>query len=210
MENNFKMVAKTLFGFEELLAKELKQLGAQAVKIFGDASFGIVSAILTILILVLTEIIPKTIGARYWRKLAKTTSFVIKAMIFITYPLVSITSIISKAISKNSKELTISREEISALASIGKDEGIFTKNEHKIIQNLLRLKNVKVREIMTPRVVVAVSSEELSLEDFSKSKEKTTKGTIYIIEGKTSQNEEIILTVANSTTRALLESIKKK
>ena len=146
-------------------------VGAQAVKVFGEASFGIVSAVLTILILVLTEIIPKTIGARYWRNLTKITAFFINGMIIITYPLVIISLGITKMISNNRQEQTTSREEIAALAGIGTDEGVFTEKEHKIIQNILRLKNVKVTEIMTPRVVVAVASEKLSLEDFLNNKE---------------------------------------
>ena len=118
-------------------------VGAQAVKIFGDASFGIVSAILTILILVITEIIPKTIGARYWRNLAMISSIVIKGMIIITYPLVVMSAVITKLISKNKNEKTTSREEIAALANIGANEGVFSNKEHKIIQNLLKLKNVE-------------------------------------------------------------------
>ncbi|MBU1012445.1 MAG: hemolysin family protein [Bacteroidetes bacterium] len=146
-------------------------VGAQAIVLFGDQYFGLVSAILTILILVLTEIIPKTIGTRYWRSLAKLASIVIKIMIVITYPLVVISAIITKSISKNQQEQTTSREEIAALASIGTDEGVFTEKEHKIIQNLLKLKNLKVTEIMTPRVVVAVADENLSLAAFLKNKD---------------------------------------
>lgn len=141
-------------------------VGAQAVKVFGEASFGIVSAILTILILFLTEIIPKTIGAKYWRNLTRITAFMINGTIIITYPLVVISVVITKIISKNRQEQTTSREEIAALASIGTDEGVFTEKEHKIIQNLLKLKNVKVTEIMTPRVVVATADEKQSLEEF--------------------------------------------
>jgi len=146
-------------------------VGAQAIKVFGETSFGIVSAILTVLILVFTEIIPKTIGARYWRNLTRVASFTIKGMIVITYPLVVISAVITKMISSNRQEQTTSREEIAALASIGTDEGVFTEKEHKIIQNLLRLKNVKVTEIMTPRVVVAVASETLSLQEFLNNKD---------------------------------------
>jgi len=163
-------------------------VGAQAVKVFGEASFGIVSAILTILILVITEIIPKTIGARYWRNLAKISSIIIKGMIIITYPLVVMSSVITKLISKNKHEQTISREEIAALANIGADEGVFSNKEHKIIQNLLRLKNVKVSEIMTPRVVVAVADEDLYLKDFLKNKDYLRFSRIPIY----SQNEENI------------------
>ncbi|MBU3927414.1 MAG: hemolysin family protein [Bacteroidetes bacterium] len=163
-------------------------VGAQAVVLFGDEFFGIVSAILTILILVFTEIIPKTIGARYWRTLAKPASIVINVMIVITYPLVVISALITKAISKNQQEQTTSREEIAAIASIGTDEGVFTEKEHKIIQNLLKLKNVRVTEIMTPRVVVAVADENLPLADFLKNKNYLRFSRIPIYSG----NEENI------------------
>ncbi len=146
-------------------------VGAQAVKIFGEASFGIVSAVLTVLILILTEIIPKTIGARYWRNLNKSAYFTIKGMMFITYPLVILSAFITNLISHNKKEMTTSREEIAALASIGADEGIFTDKENRIIQNILKLKNIKATEIMTPRVVVSVADENLSLQDFLKNKD---------------------------------------
>ena len=71
-------------------------VGAQATKVFGDASFGVVSAILTLLILIITEIIPKTLGARFWRRLAKVTTFLIKITILLTYPLVIVSSSITK------------------------------------------------------------------------------------------------------------------
>ena len=145
-------------------------VGAQAVKIFGEAAFGLISAVLTVLILVFTEIIPKTAGARYWRRLAKFSYYTIRGMILITYPLVVASAFITRLISKNEEERTTSREEIAALASIGADEGLFSDKENKIIQNILKLKNIKVTEIMTPRVVVAVADQNLPLSDFLKNK----------------------------------------
>lgn len=163
-------------------------VGAQAVKVFGEASFGIVSAILTILILVITEIIPKTVGARYWRGLAKITAITIKGMIIITYPLVLMSAVITKRSSKKEKPNTTSREEIAALANIGADEGVFSNNEYKIIENLLRLKNVRADVIMTPRVVVAVADENILLKDFSTNKNYLTFSRIPVF----SDNEENI------------------
>nr|WP_321453352.1 hemolysin family protein [uncultured Carboxylicivirga sp.] len=163
-------------------------VGAQAVDVFGEAAFGIVSAVLTILILIVTEIIPKTIGARYWRNLSAFTAFTIRGMIVITYPLVLMSAYITKIFSKNYKEKPISREEIAALASIGADEGVFSDKEHKIIQNILRLKNIRVTEIMTPRVVVTLADENLTLEEFFKHKEylKFSRIPVY------SENDENI------------------
>ncbi|MBN2167408.1 MAG: HlyC/CorC family transporter [Marinilabiliaceae bacterium] len=158
-------------------------VGAQAVKVFGEMYFGLVSAILTILILVLTEIIPKTIGARYWRRLSKLSYFTIRVMIILTYPLVIMSALITKLISGNRKEQTTSREEIAALASIGADEGLFSDKENKIIQNILRLKNVKVTEIMTPRVVVAVADENITLSEFLKNKNYLMFSRIPVFSG---------------------------
>lgn len=146
-------------------------VGAQAVKVFGEPYFGVVSAVLTILILVFTEIVPKTIGARYWRSLTAVSYYTIKIMIMLTYPLVMLSVVITKLFSGSHYGQTTSREEIAALASIGADEGVFSEKENKIIQNILRLKNVKVTEIMTPRVVVAVADENLTLNDFLKNKD---------------------------------------
>jgi CBS domain containing-hemolysin-like protein len=158
-------------------------VGAQAIKIWGEASFGIVSAILTILILIITEIIPKTIGANYWRGLSKFSFYSIKAMIFITYPLVIMSARLTKIISKSKSEQTTSREEIAAIASIGADEGVFNEKEHRIIQNILKLKNVKVKEIMTPRVVVAVADENVPLIDFLKDEECLKYSRIPVYSG---------------------------
>jgi len=146
-------------------------VGAQATILFGDLYFGIISAILTLLILIFSEIIPKTIGARYWRRLALASGIIIKWMIFITYPLVILSGYITRLFSSKEDELSVSREEISALANIGTEEGIFEEKENKIIQNLIRLRTVKVSEIMTPRVVVTVVDESMPLEEFLVKKE---------------------------------------
>ncbi|RAR49665.1 CNNM domain-containing protein [Flavobacterium lacus] len=158
-------------------------VGAQATIVFGEAYFGIVSAILTILILVLTEIIPKTLGANYSRELMGIAAKSINIMIFITYPLVVISAVLTKMLSRSEKELTTSREEISALASIGTEEGIFGEKENKIIQNLIKLKGIKISEIMTPRIVVVVANEEMTLQEFLNNKDFLHFSRIPIYEG---------------------------
>ncbi len=163
-------------------------VGAQAVHVFGETYFGIASAILTLLILIFTEIIPKTVGATNWRSLAAFTSQTIRVMIIIAYPLVWLTTLISKLISRNRSELSTSREEVSALAGIGADEGIFSEKESKIIQNVLRLKDVRVSEIMTPRVVVTRADENTLLTDFLGDKNFLKFSRIPVYE---SDNEQI-------------------
>ncbi len=146
-------------------------VGAQATIVFGEAYFGLVSAILTILILVITEIIPKTLGANFSRELVSIAAKTIRIMIIITYPLVMISAILTRMLSRKSVELTTSREEISALAKIGTEEGIFGDKENKIIQNLIKLKSIRVSDIMTPRVVVVIAKEEMTLQEFLKNKD---------------------------------------
>jgi len=141
-------------------------VGAQATKMFGEIYFGIISAILTLLILVFSEIIPKTIGVRYWRKLALVSGIIINTMVIITLPLVIMTGYITKLFSKDKDIPTVSRDEISAMANIGTDEGIFDEKENKIIQNIIRLRTIKISEIMTPRVVVAIADENMTLDEF--------------------------------------------
>lgn len=163
-------------------------VGAQAVKVFGESYFGLVSAVLTILILVLTEIIPKTIGARYWKSLSKVANYTIKIMIIATYPLVFLSSFITRIFNKENNGQSTSREEIAALATIGTDEGLFSDKENKIIQNILKLKNVKVTDIMTPRVVVAIADQELTLQDFLNNKDYLKYSRIPVY----SENDENI------------------
>lgn len=146
-------------------------IGVQATLVFGEAYFGLVSAILTVLILVLTEIIPKTIGAGYCKSLVGISAGVIRGMIIVTYPFVVVSAVLTKLLSRDRKELTTSREEISALASIGTQEGIIADKENKIIQNLIRLKSVRISEVMTPRMVVVTANEKMTLQEFLKNKD---------------------------------------
>ena len=145
-------------------------VGAESIKIFGETSLAIVSAILTILILVITEIIPKTIGAKYWKGLLRITYYTINTMLFLTYPLVILSGKITKTISPEKKEDSTSREEIAALANIGANEGVFSEKENKMIQNILKLQKIKVTKIMTPRVVVVSINENTTLKEFQKEK----------------------------------------
>ena len=145
-------------------------VGAQAVAVFGSEFFGIASAILTVLILVFSEIIPKSIGSNYWRELCVPIAYVVQGLIFAIYPIVIVSESLTKLFSRRSGQ-TVSREEIAALANIGEREGVFESSEGKIINNLVKLKSIKVKSVMTPRTVVVAANENTTLERFFSNKE---------------------------------------
>src|SRR6056297_1673479 len=112
-------------------------VGAQAMVVFGSGYVGATSAVLTFLILVLSEIIPKTLGAVYWRQLVPLTVMLARMMIFVLYPLVMMSLLITRSLSGDRQLNVISREEISAMAEMGLKEGLFVKKESLILKNLM-------------------------------------------------------------------------
>lgn len=141
-------------------------VGAESMKLFGEEYFGLISAILTLLILVLSEIIPKTIGASYWRSLAMPSTKIIRVLIFITYPLVLLSELITKVFTPKNHQASVSREEVSAMVDVGTTEGIFRESESKIIKSCIRLAGVKAREVMTPSIVIESANVNLTIKEF--------------------------------------------
>lgn len=143
-------------------------VGAEVTRIWGDEWFGIASVVLTLLILIFSEIIPKTIGSNSWRSLALPSAGVIKFLIYITYPFVILSELITKLFSSKEKDnaVTVSREEVSAMVDMGTDEGVFKESESRIIKSCLKLSNVKAKEIMTPKIVLEMADESMSLKEF--------------------------------------------
>ncbi len=139
------------------------------VEILGVNIVGIVSAIMTILILVVSEIIPKTIGATFWRQLANFTS---KALIALIAPLkytgiLWLLQLTTKLIGgKGHHGSVLSREDFTAMADIAEEEGVFEESESKVIKNLLNFKAVMAKNIMTPRTVLKIAPEDQSVSDF--------------------------------------------
>ena len=143
-------------------------VGRQATLVFGSAWFGLVSVITTILILVFAEIIPKTIGTTYWRHLTHFAARMLRDLIVILYPIVWCVERLTNRITPESaeEEVSYSREELSAMANVGEEEGELEKSENKIIQNIIKLDDIKAYDVMTPRVVAAIASENMTLRDF--------------------------------------------
>jgi CBS domain containing-hemolysin-like protein len=140
-------------------------VGAQAQVVFGNAYVSVTSAILTLLILVLSEIIPKTLGATYWRNLAPFASRTTYWLIITVYPLVMLSKGITTWLASDEKRPTLSREEFSAMADMGAEEGVFEESESKILKNLIRFKSLRAQDIMTPRIVVMKFLEDKTISD---------------------------------------------
>ena len=146
-------------------------VGAPATQAFGSQWFGLVSAITTILILIFSEIIPKTIGTTQWKHLMGFTTGTIRFLIVIMYPLVLLMGRLTQLFSGKEEETSVSREEVAAMADVGEDEGVLDEDENKIIQNVIKLDDIKAYDVMTPHSVAAVAPESMTLKEFYKEEE---------------------------------------
>lgn len=139
--------------------------GAKASIVFGSAYFGAFSAIMTLMILFLSEIIPKTLGAVYWRRLAAPTARFVHLLILALYPLIYISELLTRFIARGNKVHGFSREEFVALATVGEDGGHLDESESRIIRNLFRLKTLRAADVMTPRTVIHGMPANTLIED---------------------------------------------
>ena len=138
-------------------------VAAQTYYLFGRRWVAVASAILTVLILVCSEIIPKTIGAAHWKKLSPVAAYVLKVLIVMLYPVVKALEAISSYISRGSTDRHVTREEILVLAEIGESEGILLKKEALIIHNLLLLTEIRTEDILTPRAVILAFQKDKTI-----------------------------------------------
>ncbi len=129
-------------------------VGAQAESLYGTGAVFYVSIILTFAILFLSEIIPKTIGAVYWKALAPVSAYFIQFFIIITYPIILMTLFVTNRISKGEDSTSLSKEELIQSTLHSEDEGVLGEQESDVIENILLLDTIKINEILTPRTVV--------------------------------------------------------
>ena len=129
-------------------------VGAITLVEFGSNWVAIMSGILTLCILIFSEIIPKTVGALYWKKILVPATFAVQVLIIMTYPLVVFLEFLSKWLAKAENEDKVSREEVIAMAELGEDEGTIEESESTVIENVLMLDDISVEEVLTPRSVI--------------------------------------------------------
>ena len=145
-------------------------VGLQTQRIFGSEWFGLVSAITTILILVFSEIIPKTIGSTQWKHLMGFATRCLSLFVVILYPLVIVFEWLSRLIAPKNEEATVSREEVSAMANVAEEEEVLDEDENAVIQNLIKMDEIPAYEAMTPRVVAAIAPESMTVKSFYRDK----------------------------------------
>lgn len=141
-------------------------VGAQAAAVFGNAYLGVTSAVLTLLILVISEIIPKSLGAAHWRGLAPSLAPVLTGLTAAMGPFVWLSGRITALFAPGTPPPTVSRDEVRAMAELGLREGRIAPQEFRIVANLLRLRSLTVRDIMTPRPVIFSVPNAMTVRDF--------------------------------------------
>lgn len=203
-------------------------VGAQAEKVFPsdiglvipftDFTIGasaIVGTVMTLAILILSEIIPKTIGANYWKRLTPFTVNALNFIIKLLYPLVWLSQKITKALKKEKDRSVFSRADFTAMADLGAKEGVFEQNESKILKNLLRFHTVVAKNIMTPRTVVKSANQNISISDFFEQNTNLPFSRIPVYESNKDTingfvlKDEILINIIKDNGDSSLESIMR-
>lgn len=167
-------------------------VGAQAIKIFGEQKETLIAFLLTLAILYFSEIIPKTLGATFWRALAIPSAYMISLLVKLVYPLVWVSSLLTQIFGSKSKDV-VTREELLTVAAMSRKEGALDNQESQMLENILQLRDTKTEDILTPRSVVHALSKDVTISS-AISKEKTANFTrIPIYDGSVDNITGIII-----------------
>jgi len=196
-------------------------VGIYASKVLGEGSFlGLsyethVAIIMTLAILIFSEIIPKTIGANKWQSLAPFTVRSLNLLLFILAPLVWVSQLITKSLKKDKNKSVFSRADLTAMAMAGEQSGAIQKSESTIISNLLALNELTVHDIMTPRTVIVSADENITVRDFYKANDPIRFSRIPIHKGKADNlsglvlKDDILRQLAEDNDQMLLSEIAR-
>ncbi|MCH7916465.1 MAG: DUF21 domain-containing protein [Planctomycetes bacterium] len=187
--------------------------GAKATLVFGSAWFGLFSAVMTLLILFLSEIIPKTLGALHWRNLAGPTSLFVRGLIRALYPLIWISERLTKLIAGRRNLPVFSRDEFIALAGIGEQSGQIDQHESGIIRNLFRLRSLKAKDIMTPRTVIVGLPEDMTVTEALAGETQFSRLPLYKVDIDDANcfvlKDDVLLFKAQNRGEAQLKTLKR-
>lgn len=201
-------------------------VGSQASKIWADSAVNIfgfelsvealVASLMTLAILIISEIIPKTIGATYWKSLSKFTVTSVQGIIWLLYPLVWVSQWITKLLKKDKNRSVLSRTDFSIMADIGAREGVIKQGEYKIFKNLMRFDSVRAVDVMTPRTVLVSADESTVIDDYYKEFPKLRFSRIPIYNGQVDEMSGYILkdamleAIINGNGSKTLASLKRE
>lgn len=204
-----KAYAKSLFHYKKSIDRPLAAIltlntfahtigaagvGSQAQIIWGDEYLTITSVILTLVILFGSEIIPKTLGAVYWKKLGRFTAISLKIMIWSPlYPFILLTQFITRKLKRNQPSGTVSRSEFQAITDSVIEEGVMKEEEAQLLQNMMKFNKIKTKSIMTPRVVVVAADENTSVEEFYELQKEMPFSRIPVYHGDLNQVTGFVL-----------------
>jgi len=156
-------------------------VGAQAAKVFTDKAWevfglhisveGVIAGVMTLFILILSEIIPKTLGANNWKALAPFTVRTLKILNVVLWPFVALSQLITRGLKKEKEKSVLSRSDFLAMTYAITEEGVIDEEESKVIHNILRWNDITARKVMTPRTVLVACKEDRSIRDFYDSRE---------------------------------------
>jgi len=150
-------------------------VGAQAIRVFGEQKETLIAFLLTLAILYFSEIIPKTLGATFWRSLAIPSAYIISFLVKLVYPLVWLSSLVTRLFSNGKREV-ITREELLTVAALSHKGGTLDNQESQLVENILNLRDIKTEDILTPRSVVHALAQDTTISDAITS-EKTANFT---------------------------------
>jgi CBS domain containing-hemolysin-like protein len=138
-------------------------VGAEAGSLWGSVGVGIASGVMTLAILIASEIIPKTIGATYWRALAPATASVLRVLIHVLAPLVWLSEFITRAIGRDPRAEVVTGEEVAAMAGLSSASGEIPDDATRMVANIVALESKTAQDIMTPRTVMIAFPQELTV-----------------------------------------------
>jgi len=167
-------------------------VGNQATQIWAASNPLITSIIvpvaMTLAILVLSELIPKTLGANFWQELAPFTVRSLSLVITALFPLIWLSQFITKALKKDKAKSVFSRMDFLAMAEVGADQGVFEKRESEIISNLLKFDSIRTKDVMTPGVMVKAASRDMTIGQLYHSNQDITFSRILLHDGEAVDN----------------------
>jgi CBS domain containing-hemolysin-like protein len=201
-------------------------VGAEAGTVFGDNDLdlgifslsyeSIIAGLMTLAILIISEIIPKTIGANNWKALTPFTVSSVSFIMIIMKPLVVLSQLITKKLKKNAHESVLSRSDFEAMTEAGRESGALEENESLIINNLLQLKSIRAKDIMTPRTIIISANEKTTIRAFYEANKELRFSRIPVYDGKLENTTGLILKddmlkeIIENNGEALLSTIKRK